>query len=190
MIKIEKVRFIEVNRQFWSLQTNITLLHTFIIEWNVRFQLDVSKNLYFFPSAQFTELLVMSRLRTDAICPNYHYSKFIWIRLTWLSHFVGNILPVSKTYLRFQASSQCFRVTYQSRLQGSSSRRRLFDIWKWDQFVVRKHRYGISHVCFVKPQRTSELISDFQKFVAPPFWNELCFKIPSRIFPKLIRATH
>ena len=116
-----------------------------------------------------------------------------------------------ETYTRFQASAAmyvssagfwdftprrmviphwCFKATYQSPLQVSSSRTRLFITWKWELFIVPKRRYRINHLRCVKSRKSAEHISDLQEFMTPPLWNELCFQIPSFIFPKLTWATH
>jgi hypothetical protein len=51
MHKIEIVTFIEVNKNFLSLEAILTLLATFIIEWRTTFQLEVGENkvVIFFP---------------------------------------------------------------------------------------------------------------------------------------------
>jgi hypothetical protein len=131
--------------------------------------------------------------------------------ITVISRLVGNILPVSKIYARFQASAamclssagfwdltphrmvipcRCFRATYQSRLEVSSSRRRSFDTWKWDLFVVPKRRYGINDLRSVKSRKSAERISDLQESMTPPLWNGLFCQITSLIFPILTWATH
>jgi hypothetical protein len=57
MHKIEK-DLLKLTYIFGVYRSYITLLPTFIIEWNVRFQLDVSENkVVFFSSAKFTDLL-------------------------------------------------------------------------------------------------------------------------------------
>jgi len=43
------VRFIEVNKNFRSLEAIITLLPAYIIEWAAKFQLEVKENKVLFP---------------------------------------------------------------------------------------------------------------------------------------------
>jgi hypothetical protein len=76
MLKIE-IDLLKLKNIFGVYRPYITLLPTFNIELNVRFQLNVSENKVYFPPSQVHGPSEISRLQTVALYPNYHYSNFI-----------------------------------------------------------------------------------------------------------------